>query len=243
MSFTAIASVLILYPLILLGDGCLLIAVAVASSTRGHAWLWGASFAAFHALYGIVGITLTSQASVYSELLGELFTLGGATFLLWHFVHHRLHHRVHNDCSCENHPATTIRPLAVVSSAAGLSLHSLAGGAIIHNLVPDVSNSSLITLLVAASCVLGILTYLIVRVGELEQVQILRLLDRLPGIVGFVLSMLCCGVLFHMLRDWVLPSSLLAAAFWAVAMLASSFVAYSVHGRNESPIVKIGPRK
>jgi len=243
MSVPTIVSILLFYPLVLLGDGCLLIAIAVASTTQGHAWLWGVSFAGFHALYGILGIALVSEVTHYSEMLGEVFMLGGSLFLLWHFVHHRLHHRVRHDCRCENHPPRTVSSLAVVSSAAALSLHSLAGGAIIKGWVPDVSNATLIGLLIAASCILGLLSFSIVRVGELEHQPILRFLDKLPGIVGIILSGACFGVLYHLLEEWISPSPIALGSFIVIAFIASGLVGYSVQGKGTSSIVQIGPRK
>ena len=244
MSFGTAASIILLYPLLLLGDGCLLIAIAVASTTRGHALLWGASFALFHALYGVLGVAIVSEASHYSEMLGELFMLVGAIFLLWHFVHHRIHHRVNDDCSCENHPAAVVSALAVVSSAAALSLHSLAGGAIIKSWIPEASNAQTMWLLVGASCVVGATTTGIVMVGERQQQSILRLLDRLPGIVGFLLSALCFAVVLHIVQDPIAGSPLLLCAFVAIGSAVSAYVGYIVHGKAQpKSLVKIGSRK
>ncbi len=244
MSFGTAASIILLYPLLLLGDGCLLIAIAVASTTRGHALLWGASFTLFHALYGVLGVAIVSEASHYSEILGEIFMFVGAVFLLWHFVHHRIHHRVHDDCSCENHPPAVVSPLAIVSSAAALSLHSLAGGAIIQSWIPEASGSQTMWLLVGASCVVGAATSAIVMVGERQQQSILRLLDRLPGIVGFLLSSLCFAVVFHLTRDFIVSSSLLMGAFVVFAIAVSAYVGYIVHGKGQpKKLVTIGSRR
>lgn len=244
MTLGTVASVILLYPLLLIGDGCLLIAIAVASTTRGHAILWGASFAFFHAIYGVLGVALVSEMSHYSELLGEAFMLGGAIFLLWHFVHHRIHHRMHDDCSCENHPAATVGSLAVVSSAAALSLHSLAGGAIIRNWIPEASSAEVMWLLTGASCVLGAMTAAIVFFGERQQQRVLRVLDSLPGAFGFVLSALCFSVLFHLIEDVVQLSSLSVGAFLLVAFATSCYVGYRVHGKNQAAsLVRIGGRK
>ncbi len=244
MSFGAVASIILLYPMLLLGDGCLLIAIAVASTTRGHALLWGASFAIFHALYGVLGVALVSEATQYSELLGEAFMLGGAIFLLWHFVHHRLHHRVHDDCSCENHPAAVVSSFTVVSSAAALSLHSLAGGAIIRSWIPEASSADVMWLLVGASCVVGALTTAIVFFGERQQQRVLRLLDTLPGIVGFILSALCFWVLFHLVEEIVSLSPILIGSFLALALLCSAYVGYRVHGKARADsLVRISGRR
>jgi len=243
MDIAAAASVIILYPLVLLGDGCLLIAIAVASTTRGHSLLWGASFALFHALYGVLGVLLASQLLVYSGILGELFMLAGAVFLLWHFAHHRLHHRMHHDCSCENHPSAQLSALGVISSAAALSLHALAGGAIVQSIMPEASTASTVSLLIAASVVLGLLSFAILKIGELEQQHILKLLDRLPGIVGFILTALCFGVLYHIIDDALASSPLLLSGFILVAAVASACVGRLLHGRRAPPVVKIGAKK
>ena len=242
MPLTAITAVL-LYPLVLVGDGCLLVAIAVASTTKGSAWLWGLSFALFHALYGVAGITFVSEITHYSEILGELFMLGGAGYLLWHFLHHRLHHRMQADCRCENHPPTIMSPLSVVSSAAALSLHSLAGGAIFRTWLPDASSSYLITLLLISSALVGSFTFTIVALGESGQKPIVRFLDKLPGIVAFVLAALCCVVLYHLVEDTVGLSSVTMGLFLVASILASAAVGWAVHERRQAPIISISPRR
>lgn len=244
MSFAAVVSIILLYPLLLLGDGCLLIAVAVASTTRGNAFLWGAAFAFFHALYGVLGVAIVSETSHYSEILGEVFVLVGALFLLWHFLHHRIHHRMHGDCSCENHPAAVVSPLAIISTSAALSLHSMAGGAVIQSWIPEASHIATIWLLIGASCIVGATTTGIIMVGERQQQPILRLLDRLPGIVGFLLSALCFAVVFHLVLDIVELSAPLTICFVVIAAAISAYVGCLVHGKEHAKsLVKIGSHK
>lgn len=242
MSVSALTAVL-LYPLVLVGDGCLLVAIAVASTTRGSAWLWGLSFALFHALFGVAGISFVSGISHYSEILGEIFMLGGSAYLLWHFLHHRMHHRMHADCSCENHPPTIMGPLAVVTSAAALSLHSLAGGALFRSWLPDASSSYLMMLVVISSALVGVLTFSIIALGESGQKPILNFLDKLPGLVAFSLTGLCCAVLYHLLADTIGLSPLLSGLFLVASLLASAAVGWAVHDRRQASLVSISPRR
>jgi hypothetical protein len=238
----AVLSVILLYPLILLGDGCLLIAVAVASTTKGRSWLWGLSFAVFHALYGVIGVLFVSEATQYSQVLGEVFMVGGALYLLWHFLHHRFHHRMVGDCSCENHPPAIVSPLATISSAAALSLHSFAGGAIIRSWIPESSQQQLVILIIIASAMVGALTFAIVAVGELEQKPIMSLLDKLPGIVATILTGICFFALFHLLSELITVPSWGALVFLFVGVCISFFTGYSVHDRRASNLVSIGSK-
>jgi len=238
----AVLSVIVLYPLLLLGDGCLLIAVAVASTTRGRAWLWGLAFAFFHALYGVIGVVFLSEAAHYSQVLGEVFMVGGALYLLWHFLHHRLHHRMQGDCSCENHPPSILSPFATISSAAALSLHSFAGGAIIRSWLPESSQQQLVILIVIASAMVGALTFAIVTVGEYEQKPIMRLLDKLPGIVATILTGICFLAFFHLLSELIAMPSWGTLVFLMVGVCISFFTGYSVHERRASNLVSIGSK-
>ena len=50
------APIAILYPLSALSDGCLLIAIALATTMGGRPLLWGACFALTHAAYSLLGV-------------------------------------------------------------------------------------------------------------------------------------------------------------------------------------------
>lgn len=201
MSAASLLSILILYPMTLFGDGCILIAIALAATVGGRPLLWGSSFAFFHALYGIAGILVAAEIATYSEWLGHLFVVFGSVVLLRHFVHHRLHHQVGGDCSCENHKPIPVSARAIISTASAFSLHSLASGAIVRNMAGDVSNSTLVILLVCLSAIIGALIYGILIVGEKERLPILHLLDKLPGIVAAVLTAVCCFSVYHIVSD------------------------------------------
>jgi hypothetical protein len=65
----------------------------------------------------------------------------------------------------------------------------------------DVSNSTLVILLVCLSAIIGALIYGILIVGEKERLPILHLLDKLPGIVAAVLTAVCCFSVYHIVSD------------------------------------------
>jgi hypothetical protein len=201
MSAASILSVLFLYPITLVGDGCLLIAIALAATVGGRPLLWGGSFALFHALYGILGILVASEIATYSDWLGHLFVVFGSIVLLRHFVHHRLHHQTGGDCSCDNHKPIPLSARAIVSTASAFSLHSLASGAIVRNMVGDISTTSLAALVALLSIIIGTLIFVILIVGDKERLPILHLLDKLPGVVAAVLTAVCCLSIHHIARD------------------------------------------
>ncbi len=234
MSIATLLSVLILYPLALLGDGCILIAIALAATVSGRAWLWGLSFGLFHTLYGVLGIIIASEVAEYSEMLGELFVLGGALFLLWHFMHHRVHHRMQGDCSCENHPAISVRPITIISTAAALSLHALAGGAVIRNITGELSDISLMV---------GGIISIIVLLGDRERGSILKALDKLPGIVAFILSGVSFWCLYQFVSKATHLSNVISVIFVVAALALSIALGYSVHERSTNKVVRITPRQ
>ena len=243
MSIATLLSVLILYPLALLGDGCILIAIALAATVSGRAWLWGLSFGLFHTLYGVLGIIIASEVAEYSEMLGELFVLGGALFLLWHFMHHRVHHRMQGDCSCENHPAISVRPITIISTAAALSLHALAGGAVIRNITGELSDISLMVLISAASLMVGGIISIIVLLGDSERGSILKALDKLPGVVAFILSGVSFWCLYQFVSKATHLSNLISVVFVVAALALSIALGYSVHERSTNKVVRITPRQ
>jgi hypothetical protein len=127
MSSLPFLSVLIVYPMTLFGDGCILIAIALAATVGGRPLIWGVSFAGFHALYGIIGMLVAGEIATYSSMLGEVFVLLGSVILLRHFMHHSLHHQAGDDCSCENHKPIPVSTRAIISTA---SLSLVVGGLI-----------------------------------------------------------------------------------------------------------------
>jgi hypothetical protein len=223
MTSISLVSALVLYPLSLFGDGCVLIAVALAATVGGRPLLWGASFATFHALYGILGVLAASELTTYSELLGEVFVLLGSLVLLRHFMHHSLHHHAGDDCSCDNHKQVPVSTRAIISTASAFSLHSLASGAILRGITGDISSTTLVTLIVIFSLIVGALIGLVVFVGNLERAPILRALDSLPGVVASLLTLLCCFSLYHLIHEaFPLPPLALGAYLIASLTLSSS---------------------
>jgi hypothetical protein len=229
MTSLSLLSALVLYPLSLFGDGCVLIAVALAATVGGRPLLWGASFAAFHALYGVIGLLLAGEVATYSERLGELFVLVGSMVLLRHFMHHSLHHHVGDDCSCDNHKPIPVSTRAIVSTASAFSLHSLASGAVLKGIAGDVSSVTLLILIVAFSAVVGILIGVIVLVGNIERTPILRALDSLPGAVATLLTLLCCFSLYHLVHDVLSVSPFLQGLYVILSLALGIALGYRVH--------------
>lgn len=234
MSITSLASVLLLYPLTLFGDGCVLIAIALAATVGGRPLVWGSAFAAFHALYGIIGMMLASEMTTYSERLGDVFVLLGAVILLRHFIHHRLHHYAGGDCSCEKHTAPPMSTRAIISTASALSLHSLASGAIVRSMTGEVSTLVLIGLLVGLSLVIGGIISGIVLIGEKERLPILRALDALPGIVTAILTGVCCFSVYHLISDLQELSQFAHILFVTLSALLTVSMGLRVHKKSAS---------
>jgi hypothetical protein len=207
----------------------ILIAIALAATVGGRPLTWGASFAAFHALYGIIGMLVVGEITTYSSVLGEVFILFGSLVLLRHFMHHSLHHQVGDDCSCENHRPIPVSTRAIVSTASAFSLHSLASGAILRGIAGDLSPALLMTLIVALSLIVGALIGAIVLVGNLERTPILRALDSLPGVAAALLTLLCCFSLFHLTHDFYPLSSTLEGVFLCASLALASWMGYRVH--------------
>ena len=201
MNSFSLVSVFILYPMTLFGDGCILIAIALAATVGGRPLLWGSSFAIFHALYGVLGLLLAGEITAYSERLGDMFILIGSMILLRHFMHHSLHHHTGDDCSCDNHRPIAVSTRAIISTASAFSLHSLASGAVIRGVSGELSLTILVAAIVALSMLVGGLIGFIVFVGDLERTPILKALDKLPGIVAALLTALCCFALYHLVAD------------------------------------------
>ncbi len=230
MSIVSLLTVLLLYPLAIIGDGCVLIAVALAATVGGRPSTWGASFAFFHAFYGLLGILLAGEVSEYSETLGDAFVLVGAYILLRHFVHHRLHHQVGGDCSCENHPPLRVKRSAIISTASAFSLHAFASGAIVQGLAAEeLSKQAIIVLIVITSVVVGTLVGAIVYIGDRERMPILNSLDKLPSLVTLILSSVCAVSSYHLisdLRPFSIGESLL---FASISLAAIGFLTARVH--------------
>lgn len=244
MTSLSLLSVLVLYPLTLLGDGCILIAIALAATVGGRPLLWGVSFAGFHALYGILGTLVASELTTYSELLGEVFILIGSLILLRHFMHHTMHHQAGGDCSCENHKPVAVSTRAIISTASAFSLHALASGAIVRGMAGDISTTTLIILIAALSALIGVLIGAIVFIGDLERLPILRALDSLPGVVAAALTALCTFATFHLLRELFPFSPLAIAGYTFIAGAIAVLTGLKVHqhrARSTQPtLTKIG---
>jgi len=251
MSLVTLASVLVLYPMTLFGDACILVAVALAATVGGRPLLWGASFAAFHALYGIAGILITGEVAQYSEQLGDIFVLCGAIVLLRHFMHHRLHHYVGGDCSCEHHQPQGMSTRGIISTASAFSLHALASGAIVRQMTGDIGTFTLILLLVGSSILIGSLLGIIVLIGDRERLPILRALDKLPGFVTAALTGVCGLSVYHLGSEFLPMSPTLNWAFVIVTGALASLLGIRVHYRNgkiratesSARLTGISPRK
>jgi hypothetical protein len=244
MSSLSLLSFILLYPLMLAGDGCILIAIALVATTGGNPWVCGAAFAFFHALYAVTGTLLAAEAAHYSETIGGIIVLLGTLILLKHFVHHRLHHGSHGDCSCEHHHTQPISTVQMISTAAALSIHALAAGPILSHMSGVSDQTTLISMLLGASIVVGSLISLVVLVGETRRATIMKLLDSLPGVVTAALAGIACYALFHVLEHAVEISSITVFIFSALSVVASIGLGYWIHNRSvlNQPLVQIPSR-
>lgn len=234
MTSLSLLSIFILYPLTLLGDGCILIAIALAATVGGRPLLWGAAFTIFHAIYGIIGILVASEIADYSEALGHVFVLIGSIILLKHFIHHSLHHQSGGDCSCENHEITPASTWAIISTASAFSLHSLASGAIVRSMTGEITTLTLVGVLLGISILIGTLIAAIVFIGDLERMPILRALDKLPGVVATLLAGLCCFSLYHLIDELIEMSSTVKGLGLVVSLFIAGAIGWRVHKHRAS---------
>ena len=246
MTPASLISFLFIYPLVLAGDGCLLIAIALVATTGGNPWLCGAAFAFFHALYSITGLLLASSIADTSETLGSAIALVGSLVLLKHFIHHRLHHVAHGDCSCEHHQAEPLSAVKVISTAAALSLHSLAAGPILRQMSGITSTPSLVAILLSSAMFVGLLISFVIFVGESRRAAIMKILDTLPGIVTGTLTAVSCYALFHLLEHALELPEHFHGLFLVLAAIVSIGVGAWMHTRSSAPLpqltTKIGRR-
>lgn len=246
MTPASLISVLLIYPLVLAGDGCLLIAIALVATTGGNPWLCGAAFAFFHALYSMSGLLLASSIADTSETLGSVIALVGSLVLLKHFIHHRLHHVAHGDCSCENHQADPLSTIKVISTAAALSLHSLAAGPILRQMSGITSTPALLAILMSSALFVGLLISLVIFVGESRRAAIMKMLDTLPGIVTGTLTAVSCYALFHVIEHSLTLAEHVHFILIVVSAIASVGVGSWMHTRSGAPLpqltTKIGRR-
>jgi hypothetical protein len=245
MSSLSLLSFILLYPLVLAGDGCILIAIALVATTGGNPWVCGAAFAFFHALYAVVGTLLAAEAAHYSETLGGVIVFIGTLILLKHFIHHRLHHGSNGDCGCEHHPVAPISSLQIISTAGALSIHALAAGPILSHMSGVTEQKPLIMMLLGASVVIGLLISFVVIVGETRRATIMKTLDSLPGIVTAGLSGIASYALFHVVDHAVELPSAGVVAFIFCAIATSIGLGYWMHSKtamHQHPLVQIPSR-
>jgi hypothetical protein len=231
MSVITVLSATTLYTLSLLADGCILVAIALAATYGGRPLLWGGAFASFHALYAAAGIVASGTIADSSEFFGDLLAFIGSLLLLRHFMHHRVHHIQQGDCSCEHHPHFALAPTKIISTAAALSLHSLAAGAILQKVLGPTPATAVALILLGGSVVVGALIALVVRLGDTERLLIVKRLDRIPGVVTAALAGVCCVTLYHVVFNLVEPSPPLTITFSGVAAVVSLTLGYLTHGR------------
>jgi hypothetical protein len=244
MSSLSLLSFILLYPLVLAGDGCILIAIALVATTGGNPWVCGAAFAFFHALYAVSGTLLAAEAAHYSETLGGIIVFVGTLILLKHFVHHRLHHGSHGDCSCEHHEAAPISTLQIISTAAALSIHALAAGPILSHMSGVTEQKSLIIMLLGASVIIGLLISLVVLIGETRRATIMKVLDSLPGVVTAGLTGIASYALFHVVEHAVELPGAAVVAFCVCATVTSLGLGCWMHNKTgiQQPLVQIPSR-
>jgi hypothetical protein len=244
MSSLSLISFILLYPLVLAGDGCILIAIALVATTGGNPWVCGAAFAFFHALYSIAGTLLAAEVAHYSETLGGIIVLVGTLILLKHFIHHRLHHVAQGDCSCEHHQTPPIGSAQIISTAAALSIHALAAGPILSHMSGVTEQKPLIIMLLGASVVIGLLISFVVVVGETRRATIMKVLDSLPGVVTAGLAGIASYALFHVVEHAVALPAAGVVAFILFAVATSFGLGYWMHTKAGMPypVVQIPSR-
>lgn len=244
MSSLSLLSFIVLYPIVLAGDSCILIAIALVATTGGNPWVCGAAFAFFHALYAVTGTLLAAEAAHYSETLGGIIVFIGTLVLLKHFIHHRLHHGSRGDCSCEHHEVAPISSLHIISTSAALSIHALAAGPILSHMSGVTEQKPLVIMLLGASVVIGLLISFVVLIGETRRATIMRVLDALPGFVTAGLVGIASYALFHVVEHAIELPNAGIAAFALCATATSIGLGYWMHNKTgiQHPLGQIPSR-
>jgi hypothetical protein len=164
----------------------------------------------------------------------------GSVVLLRHFMHHRVHHIVQGDCSCDHHHHVDLPPLKVLSTAAALSLHSLAAGAILQKTLGPTPASLLAILLGASSGTVGAVIALVVRLGDTERVVILKWLDTVPGVVTTLLSGICWFALYRAIHHLLTPSELALTVYAFGAACISLGLGVMTHKQGKRSPATVG---
>jgi drug/metabolite transporter (DMT)-like permease len=111
----------------------------------------------------------------------------------------------------------------MLSTAFGLSLHSIAGGGIARQLVGEGGGLSLVVMVVVTSLFIGILVGCIVQVGEWERGPLTKFFDKIPGLLSGAL-ILIAGWCAHHLLQHLTEISTLAQYFYCGAIFAVAFI-------------------
>ena len=220
----------VLYTLTSLSDGCLLVAAAIATTLGGRPLLWGASFALAHLTYALLGAFAISQLNSSSELIGDALILVGSLILLSHTLHHQLRHSPGGGCGCSHHTHSASLK-TMLSTAFGLSLHSMAGGAIARQFVGEGSVVSLIVMVVVTSFVIGSLIGCIVQVGEWERGPLTKFFDKIPGLVSGSLILVAGWCSHHLLEHILELSNVAQYIYFGMILTVAAVVGRVVHER------------
>lgn len=246
MSVSTWLPVSVLYPLTSVSDGCLLVAAALATTLGGRPALWGASFAVAHLVYALTGAFAISQLNESSEIVGDIFIVLGALFLLRSTIHHQVNHRPGGGCGCAEHP-TAASLWAMLTTAFGLSLHAIATGAIARQLMGENSTAPLLSVIVATSLLIGALVTVVVQIGEWERIPLTKFFDKIPGLISGAL-VLVVGWCAHHLVEHLLELSSTGTTIFAfgvtcAALAVAWYVREKTSSREPSSLVKLSSRK
>jgi hypothetical protein len=220
----------VLYTLTSLSDGCLLVAAAIATTLGGRPILWGASFALAHLTYALLGAFAISQLNSSSELVGDALIVVGSLILLSHTLHHQLRHVPGGGCGCSHHTHSASLK-TMLSTSFGLSLHSMAGGAIARQFVGDGGGLSLVVMVLVTSLIIGALVGCIVQVGEWERGPLTKFFDKIPGLVSGALIVVAGWCSHHLLEHLTEISTVAQYFYFGTIVVIAAVVGCFVHER------------
>lgn len=184
------------YLLMILGDGCLLVAATVAASSGGSPLKWGLAFGLAHGTFTLIGLFIASTIAEGSELLGHLVVLFALVYLLRHFLHHRSHK---GKCGClEEHTAPTTF-IWVISLA--LSVHAIPSGAVLQQAFPGATIVGYATVAGCSAILSGCLIALVVRFSEEYKSLLVRFFDAAPSVTVGLLSAAITYVVLHLIAE------------------------------------------
>jgi len=221
------------YLLTVMGDGCIIIAASLAASSGGRPVLWALGFGMAHTLFCLVGLVIAGQAAEYSHLASLAFAIAAICILIRHFIHHHKEHTVNGSCSCSD-PKHETSLSFILGSSFGLSIHAIAGGAVLNQVFINQPSVLIICLSILSGISVGTVIGLVVYAGQRNSDRFLKFMDYAPGITTAALTALMCYAVHSFIIE-IFPLSGVSSAWLFVMYVAITLSAgYWMHDSRQT---------